>query len=73
METSDTVRQYADDAIGISYDAHRFIHAAECMLGLPAVFDSTRRSWIAPSAASADEIAIVIARCPSGALQLTET
>ncbi len=30
--------------------------------------DSRRRPWIVPSAASADEIANVIARCPSGAL-----
>jgi CDGSH-type Zn-finger protein len=37
---------------------------------LPAVFDRTRRPWILPSGASADDIAKVIARCPSGALHL---
>jgi len=68
METSDTVRHYADDAIEISDDAHRCIHAAECIGGLPAVFDDQRRPWIVPSAGSADEIATVIAKCPSGAL-----
>ncbi len=68
MEKSDTVRHYSNGAIDITYDAHRCIHAAECTRGLPAVFDSTRRPWIVPSAASADEIANVIARCPSGAL-----
>ena len=68
METSDTVRHYTDDAIEITYDPHRCIHAAECIRELPAVFDSGRRPWIVPSAASADEIAKVIARCPSGAL-----
>ena len=68
MDTSDTVRQNADDAIEITYDAHRCIHAAECLRGLPAVFDSGRRPWIVRSAASADEIAKVVARCPSGAL-----
>jgi uncharacterized Fe-S cluster protein YjdI len=40
MKTSDTVRDYVDDAIDLSYDAHRCIHLAECMHGLPAVFDS---------------------------------
>jgi uncharacterized Fe-S cluster protein YjdI len=68
MEKSDTARHYCDDAIEITYDAHRCIHAAECIRGLPAVFDGGRRPWIAPSGASADEIANVIARCPSGAL-----
>ena len=68
MDTSDKVRHYADEDIEISYDARRCIHAAECVHGLPAVFDSTRRPWIVPAAASADEIARVITKCPSGAL-----
>ena len=71
MATSDAMRHYADDAIDISYDVRRCIHAAECIRGLPAVFDSSRRPWIVPSAASADAIADVIARCPSGALHFT--
>ena len=70
METNETIRHYTNDAIDISYDAHRCIHAAECMRGLPAVFDSARRPWIMPSAAGADEIANVIPRCPSGALHV---
>ena len=49
----------------------RCIAAAECISGLPAVFDNTRRPWIAPANASADEIAKVIVRCPSGALHFT--
>ena len=68
METNDIVRRYADNAIEISYDAHRCIHAAECIRGLPTVFDTERRPWIDPSGAGPDEIANVIARCPSGAL-----
>jgi len=68
MEKSNTAGHCCNDAIEITYDAHRCIHAAECIRGLPAVFDSGRRPWIVPSAASADEIANVIARCPSGAL-----
>jgi uncharacterized Fe-S cluster protein YjdI len=68
MEPSDTVLHYADEEIDISYDAHRCIHATECIHGLPAVFEAQAGSWIAPSAASADEIANVIAKCPRGAL-----
>jgi uncharacterized Fe-S cluster protein YjdI/CDGSH-type Zn-finger protein len=68
MEPKDSVRHYAAEDIEISYDPRRCIHAAECVSGLPAVFDATRRPWIAPAAAPADEIARVIANCPSGAL-----
>ena len=56
-----------NDDIDVSYDVRRCIHAEECVRGLPAVFDTARRPWILPSAASADEIASVIQRCPSGA------
>src|ERR1700745_1269175 len=64
----DNVHHYCDDAIDITYDPHRCIHAAECIRGLPAVFHSGRRPWIVPSAATADEIASVMGRCLSGAL-----
>jgi CDGSH-type Zn-finger protein len=39
--------------------------------GLPAVFNTARRPWILPSGASADAIAAVIERCPTGALHYT--
>ena len=71
MGMSDVVRAYADKEIVISYDPRRCIHAAECTRGLPAVFDNARRPWIMPSGARADEIAAVIAKCPSGALHFT--
>src|SRR5215475_11855887 len=68
MDKNDALHHYTDEAIEVTYDRHRCIHAAECIRGLPAVFDTTRRPWIMPSEASADEIARVIMRCPSGAL-----
>lgn len=71
MGMSDVVRVYADKEIVVSYDALRCIHAAECVCGLPAVFDNDRRPWIQPDGASADAIAAVIAKCPSGALHFT--
>lgn len=65
------VRHYTDERIDVSYDATRCIHAAECVHGLPAVFDTGRRPWILPSGAGADDIAAVVARCPTGALHAT--
>jgi uncharacterized Fe-S cluster protein YjdI/CDGSH-type Zn-finger protein len=71
MGPEENVRHYANEMIDITYDARRCIHAAECVDGLPAVFDTDRRPWILPGGASADAIAAVIERCPSGALHYT--
>ena len=71
MQLKDNLRHYTDEAIDITYDAERCIHAAECVRGLPEVFDTSRRPWILPSGASADAIAAVIERCPTGALHYT--
>lgn len=62
-------KAYRGDAITVSFDAGRCLHAAECVRGLPQVFDTARRPWIAPDAASGDEVAAVVRRCPSGALR----
>ncbi|MFL6194155.1 MAG: CDGSH iron-sulfur domain-containing protein [Thermoanaerobaculia bacterium] len=62
------IHRYEGAALTVLYDARRCIHAAECVRGLPAVFDSQRRPWVAPDAAAADALAEVVRRCPSGAL-----
>lgn len=38
----------------------------------PAVFDVTRKRWVRPELASADEVIAQVGRCPSGALQIRE-
>ena len=63
------IRVYDGDGIRVSYDFARCIHAAECVRGLPAVFDPERRPWIEAGAAPADEVAEVVLRCPTGALR----
>ena len=63
------IHEYAGEEISIGYDAKRCIHAAECVDGLPAVFDPDRRPWVDPDGAGADAIADVIGRCPTGALR----
>ena len=61
-------RQYEGEGIRVTYDASLCIHAAECVRGLPSVFDHKRRPWIDAGSAPADELAVVIRRCPTGAL-----
>lgn len=53
----------------VSFDSARCEHAAECVRGAPAVFDTARRPWIEPDAEPADVVAEVVGRCPSGALR----
>ena len=61
-------RVYEGRDITVEYDAARCIHVAECVKGLPSVFDPDRRPWVDPDAATAEEIAAVVRRCPTGAL-----
>jgi uncharacterized Fe-S cluster protein YjdI len=62
-------KAYEAPGITVTFEARRCLHAAECITGLPEVFDSSRRPWIRPDAAPADRLADVVRRCPSGALQ----
>ncbi len=61
------MKRYEGEHIEVTYDKARCLHAAECVRGMPAVFDTAKRPWIAPDAANA-ELATVIRRCPTDAL-----
>lgn len=62
------IREYPGEGFVITWEASRCRHAAECVHGLPQVFDNTRRPWIMPEGANADRVVEVIDRCPSYAL-----
>ena len=62
------IKAYEGNGVTIHFNARRCIHAAECVHGLPSVFDADRRPWIQAEAGSVEEIADVVHRCPSGAL-----
>ncbi|NEB81004.1 hypothetical protein G3I40_38205 [Streptomyces sp. SID14478] len=64
-----TRRPYRGHLITVTFDGQRCLHAAECVRGLPQVFDTQQRPWIQPDAAPADQVAAVVRRCPSGALR----
>lgn len=59
---------YFTDEIKVTWDKERCIHAAECVRGLPKVFDPNRKPWVKPELAKPAELAEVIERCPTGAL-----
>src|SRR5699024_44353 len=65
---SEHVKTYVSDGIDVSYDKNRCLHAAECVKGLPEVFDVKERPWIQPQHAHANQVAEIVERCPTGAL-----
>ena len=62
------VIRYRGESILVKFHVDRCTHVAECLMGLPDVFDTRKRPWINPDQASADEVAEVVLRCPTGAL-----
>jgi uncharacterized Fe-S cluster protein YjdI len=62
------VKHYEGERVEVTYDTQRCLHAAECVRGLPAVFDTAKRPWVEPDAATAEAVADTVQRCPTGAL-----
>ena len=69
-------RTYTGPLLDVGFDGEVCQHAAECVRGMPAVFDPGARPWIDAGAAaddaSAQRLRDVVGRCPSGALQIIE-
>ncbi|MFJ8041834.1 (4Fe-4S)-binding protein [Kitasatospora sp. NPDC096147] len=61
-------KEYRADGVSVSFDPALCRHAAECVRGLPEVFDTGRRPWISPGEAAPETVAEVVRRCPTGAL-----
>jgi uncharacterized Fe-S cluster protein YjdI len=61
-------RAYKGGRVTVYYDARRCLHFAECIRGLPDVFDVKARPWVQPDNAEPEVVAEVVRRCPSGAL-----
>ena len=62
------LQTYATEAITVTFDPTRCIHAAECIRTAPAVFDSRRLRWIKPELGDPAVIVTAVRRCPTGAL-----
>ena len=66
-------KDYEGDGIVVHWEPALCIHVAACIRGLPVVFDPNARPWVAATAATADQVAEVIAACPTGALSFSRT
>ena len=62
------LQTYETEAITVTFDPARCIHAAECIRTAPAVFDSRRLRWIKPELGDPALIVTAVHRCPTGAL-----
>ena len=65
--------QGVDEVVGtrviVRFEGKRCIHSRNCVLGRPDVFVANAHGpWIHPDAASAETVAALVQRCPSGAL-----
>jgi uncharacterized Fe-S cluster protein YjdI len=62
------VREYSNKDITVFWRPDRCIHSANCLIGLPLVFNNGRRPWIDIEGASSKEIIKTVNTCPSRAL-----
>lgn len=69
-------KNYYGPVVDVSFDREVCQHAAECVRGMPEVFDTSKRPWIDPTHANTADLSNhlrqVVARCPSGALNIVE-
>lgn len=69
-------KRYTGPIVDVSFDGEICQHAAECVRGMPEVYDTAKRPWINMERVDTQELADkfrnVTKRCPSGALQLHE-
>jgi uncharacterized Fe-S cluster protein YjdI len=63
------LQTYETPGITVTFDPNVCVHSGVCVRGLPAVFDVRRKRWVQPEAATSDQVAAQVERCPSGALQ----
>ena len=68
VAAGDRVHAFDAPGITVTWSRTRCIHAADCVMNLPTVFEPGRRPWVDATQASADAVARVVMRCPTGAL-----
>jgi uncharacterized Fe-S cluster protein YjdI len=66
----DDIKRYSNGEITVVWEAAKCIHSANCVRGLPQVFDVRKRPWITIHGAPTQAIVDQVAKCPSGALSI---
>jgi CDGSH-type Zn-finger protein/uncharacterized Fe-S cluster protein YjdI len=68
IDRGDRVHAFSAPGITVTWSRKRCNHVADCVMNLPTVFEPGRRPWVDATQASADAVARVVARCPTGSL-----
>lgn len=69
----ENIHTYESEDITIEFDSKRCLHSAECVRGLNSAFDLQKKPWIQPEEASAEQLKETVHKCPTGALQYSDT
>ena len=67
-----TIFEYKGDAQTVTWDQRLCIHVGECGRAKGDLFVGGRDPWCDPNVADQDDIADVVARCPTGALAIRD-
>ena len=62
------IKEYTNGEVTVVWEAEKCIHSANCVKGLPKVFNPDTRPWIEINAASTEDLVNQVKQCPSGAL-----
>ncbi len=61
-------KEYTNGEVTIVWQNALCTHSANCVRGLPEVFNSRESPWIKPEHASTEKLIEQVKKCPSGAL-----
>ena len=68
MDPKNLTKEYSNGEVTIVWKNALCKHSANCVRGLPGVFNSKASPWISASGASTGEIIEQVKKCPSSAL-----
>ena len=72
MSSSKPTRTYSNGFFTIEWRPEKCVHCQTCINELPQVFDLSRRPWVDLNGADEQTIRETVAKCPDGALSITE-
>lgn len=68
MDPKNVVKEYSNGEVTIVWKSALCQHSANCVRGLPEVFNSKANPWIVATGASTERLIEQVKKCPSGAL-----
>ena len=69
---TEIIRYYSKEDVTVVWKPNLCTHSGMCIRGLPSVFNRNARPWVNMDGSEAQEIAMQVRKCPSGALSLNE-